>query len=345
MLNITSIEEITPTWLTETFQKAGHLTSGSVENIVFQGGSDFPVGTPKIHKAVITYSKDADCDIPTNIIFKFASREKEYYFYKNIVKRLPQGFVPICYLALQNKEKSQALLLIEDLSRTHIQTEWPVVPNLNDCKRAVGKLAALHALWWNHPHLETDLLPMLTHGNYWSGRLEEAIEKLPAFLDFIGDRLSSKRRKIYEKVLGSSNPIWRPERFRFSRTFLHGDVHFWNFLFPNTNSEASIRIIDWNSWDIGRGTNDLAYMIGLHWYPSLRQRSEKDLLKTYHETITNAGISYSWDECWLDYRESNIMNLFIPIWQWQRNSSAMVWWSHLERSHLTFDDLNCSELL
>jgi hypothetical protein len=86
-------------------------------------------------------------------------------------------------------------------------------------------------------------------------------------------------------------------------------------------------------------------MIGLHWYPSLRQRSEKDLLKAYHETITNAGISYSWDECWLDYRESNIMNLFIPIWQWQRNSSAMVWWSHLERSHLTFNDLNCDELL
>ncbi|MBV6391005.1 MAG: hypothetical protein KPEEDBHJ_00209 [Anaerolineales bacterium] len=345
MQDITGIEEITPTWLTEAFQKAGHLTSGSIENVVFQSDSDIPVGTPKIYKAVIAYSKDAVCDIPSDIIFKFALQEKEYYFYESIAKLLPQRFVPNCYLALQNVGKSQSLLLIENLSKTHTQTEWPVVPNFNDCKQAVEKLATLHAYWWNRPDLDTDLLPMLTHGNYWSGRLAEAVEKLPAFLDFIGDRLSSARRKMYEKVLNSSNLFWRPECFRFSRTFLHGDAHFWNFLFPNHKSQAGIQIIDWNSWDIGRGTNDLAYMIGLHWYPGLRQQSEKSLLKIYHETITNAGISYSWDECWLDYRESNIMNLFIPIWQWQRNSPAMVWWSHLERSHLTFDDLDCEELL
>lgn len=80
MQNITGIEEITPTWLTETFQKTGHLASGSVENIVFQGGSDIPVGTPKIHKAVITYSKDVDCDIPSNIIFKICIEGKRILF-------------------------------------------------------------------------------------------------------------------------------------------------------------------------------------------------------------------------------------------------------------------------
>jgi hypothetical protein len=159
---------------------------------------------------------------------------------------LPQQFVPICYLALQNKEKFQALLLIEDLSKTHNQTEWPVVPNLNDCKQAVGKLAALRALWWNHPHLDTDLLPMLTHGNYWSSRLEEAIEKLPAFLDFIGDRLSSKEEKftrqswIHRIYFGGPNVFVFPEHF-FMAMFIFG-IFFFQTPIPKAVFESSIGI-------------------------------------------------------------------------------------------------------
>lgn len=199
-------------------------------------------------------------------------------------------------------------MLIEDLSRTHSQTEWPVVPNFKDCKQAIGKLAALHALWWNHPHLDTDLLPMLTHGNYWYGRLEEAIEKYPHFWILLRSPFLKKKKNLRESP-GLIKSILETRTFSLFQNVSSWRYSFWNFLFPNVNSDTGIRIIDWNSWDIGRGTNDLAYMIGLHWYPSLRQRLEKDLLRTYHETIMDTGIAYSWDECWLDYRESNIMNL------------------------------------
>jgi len=341
-----SFQNITAEWLSEVLRTNGLLKSGIINEIHLQPLSDVPFGAPKIRRLEIDYSQNAICDIPDRVILKIAPKEKEYFFYTEIVEWMGKIPVPRCYLAQQSEDKSQTIFLLEDLSDTHFQTEWPVPPTLELCEVAIDCLASFHAFWWNDPRLETEFRQKVTKGNYWTGRLNEAINKLPAFLDFIGDRLSAERKRIYEKVLASSYQHWMPDSTRNGKTFLHGDIHFWNFLFPKDPSKNEIRIFDWNSWDIGKGTNDLAYMMGLHWYPDLRQRSEQILLKRYHNNLLDQGVSdYSWDDCWLDYRESCIMNLFIPVWQWQRGNSSIVWWSHLERSFLAFADLGLMELL
>jgi len=341
-----SFDNITIEWLTEVLQTNRLLKSGKINNLHLQPLSDVPFGAPKIRRLEIDYSQDATCDVPSKVILKIAPKEKEYFFYTQIVEWMGEVPVPCYYLAQQNDDKSQAVFLLENLSDTHFQTEWPVPPSLELCEMAIDCLSTFHAFWWNSPRLETNFRERVTKGNYWTGRINEAIAKLPAFLDFIGDKLSADRKKIYEKVLASSNRHWMPDNSRNGKTFLHGDIHFWNFLFPNDPSKHDIRIFDWNAWDIGKGTNDLAYMMGLHWYPDLRQKREQRLLKRYHNNLLKQGIlNYSWDDCWLDYRESCIMNLFIPVWQWQQGISPIIWWSHLERSFLTFDDLNLMELL
>ncbi len=281
-----------------------NLKRGSINNIHLQSLSDVPFGAPKIRGLEIEYSQDAVCDIPNKVILKLAPKEKEYFFYTQITEWMGDVPVPRCYLTLQNEDKSQAVFLLEDLSDTHFQTEWPVPPTLELCEAAIDCLSSFHAFWWNDPRLETEFCQKVTKGNYWTGRLDEAINKLPDFLDFIGDRLSTEQKGIYEKVLASSNHHWMPDSTRNAKTFLHGDTHFWNFLFPKDLSKDEFRIFDWNSWDIGKGTNDLAYMMGLHWYPDLRQRREQLLLKRYHNTLLEQGTSnYSRDDCWLDYRE------------------------------------------
>ena len=345
-MRLPSFENITAQWLTNLLQTKGHLKSGIVNNIRLQPLSDIPFGAPKIRRLEIEYLQNAICNIPNKVILKVASKEKEYFFYTQIAEWMGKIPVPQYYLAQQNEDRSQAVFLLEDLSNTHFQTEWPVPPSLELCETAMDCLASFHAFWWNDPRLDMEFRNKVTKGNYWTGRLNEAINKLPAFLDVIGDRLSADRKKIYEKVLASSNHHWMPDSKRNVKTFLHGDIHFWNFLFPKDPSRDEIRIFDWNSWDIGKGTNDLAYMIGLHWYPDLRQRREKFLLKRYYNNLLEKGIqNYAWDDCWLGYRESCIMNLFIPVWQWQRGTTSIVWWPHLERSFLTFDDLDLMELL
>ena len=148
--------------------------------------------------------------------------------------------------------------------------------------------------------------------------------------------------QIYESVLSSGNQDWLPRHTKSGKTLLHGDAHFWNFLYPREKSAEHIRVIDWNSWDIGRATDDLAYMIGLHWYPERRKAYETELLRHYHHRLQENGISYQWNEMWWDYRLSIIMDLFIPVWQWHRGINPVVWWPHLERSFLAYDDLGCA---
>jgi hypothetical protein len=87
-------------------------------------------------------------------------------------------------------------------------------------------------------------------------------------------------------------------------------------------------------------------MVGLHWYPDRRRAFERDLLRTYHDKLLMYGVkNYDWDACWYDYRLSAIGNLFVPVWQWSAKLWPAIWWPHLERAILAFEDLDGGELL
>ena len=107
-----------------------------------------------------------------------------------------------------------------------------------------------------------------------------------------------------------------------------------------------MRLIDWASWRIGIATRDLAYMMALHWYPERRVRLERPLLHRYHERLVAHGVrDYSQDALIEDYRLAALLQLTTPVWQATLDLPAAVWWSHLERSMLAFEDLGCAELL
>jgi hypothetical protein len=40
-----------------------------------------------------------------------------------------------------------------------------------------------------------------------------------------------------------------------------------------------------------------------------------------------------------------VRQLSVPVFQHANKLSALIWWSHLERIFLAFDDLGCEELL
>lgn len=120
----------------------------------------------------------------------------------------------------------------------------------------------------------------------------------------------------------------------------------WNFLFPHDLEKDTVRLIDWQSSEVGIGPADLAYMMALHWFPERRASLEVPLLRRYHTRLTESGITaYSWENCWYNYRLSAINNLLIPVWQWFVKLPASLWWHHLERGFLAFEDLQCAELL
>ena len=93
-------------------------------------------------------------------------------------------------------------------------------------------------------------------------------------------------------------------------------------------------------------SDDLAYMLAVHWYPDWRRRYERDSLARYHDTLMAAGVrDYSFDALWQDYRYSVLWQITTPLWQATHALAPVIWWNNLERIMLAVHDLGCLELL
>ena len=341
---LSSPEDLTPERLTALLYESRLLTQGVVASIQREpvaGQFGKPHQLSRIH---VEYS-DAGSQAPSSHFFlKFGKSSKEVFFYNTIATTMPAWLLPGCYYAAHDPQSNQACLLLEDLAETHFQTDWPLPPSADLCFQIVRDLAQIHALWWQSPRLENEFCPALPPDRSWSDRRALAVEKLPAFLTFLGDRISPSRRQTYERLLNSPARLWKISAGAPNQTLLHGDLHAWNVFYPR-HPDGGLRFFDWNMWDVGYPTDDLAYLMAVHWYPERRKRLEQDLLNAYHHKLVECGImSYSRDDLQQDYRLSIIRSLLIPVWQWVRGIHPGIWWSHLERILLAFEDLECCEL-
>lgn len=335
-----SATEITNKWITDVLYQNNALRKGKVLSIKIRKDGSTPFSN-RIQFLDLELSPDANADAPRSVVFKAQDDAKEYYFYSELLSVSPKTPTFDYYFKGYNHQRNISIFLSPDITASHFQTQWPVPPTDDQCKKAVSILAHMHAAWWKHPRLN-DVEKKLEGSKNWTKRYKKAISVLSEFIDFLGDRLSTQRRSTYEQIIPLVEKSFSQ---RENLTFIHGDAHFWNFMFPRNSNENQTLIFDWDMWDIGSPTDDLAYMIGLHWYPERRKRLESELLATYHQALVAEGVrSYSFDALWQDYRLSCLRNMLIPVWQWSRNIHPSVWWFHYERSFLTYEDLLCNEL-
>jgi hypothetical protein len=343
---VQSSDDLTPDRLTALLKERGFLTTGRVASIQCE-----PVAGPfgKSHQLSLLRVQYADIDgfqMPLQRFFlKFGNSSKEFFFYNTIAKTMTSPPLPRCFYAAYDPDIDQTCLLLEDLSETQFQTEWPIPPTVNRCYKTCQDLAQIHALWWEHPRLSCEFRFAIPPGRAWSDRRASALKQLPDFVAFLGDRLSASRRVIFDRLLVSPSNWWERPASAPKQTLLHGDLHVWNVFYPN-DLVGKCYFFDWNMWGIGCPTDDLAYMIAVHWYPERRERMEQDLLRAYYQELVECGITnYSWTELQQDYRFSVVRSLCIPVWQWGHGIHPGVWWSHLERTFLAFEDLKCHELI
>jgi hypothetical protein len=115
---------------------------------------------------------------------------------------------------------------------------------------------------------------------------------------------------------------------------------------PRDGGRDDVRLFDWDSWRIDTATDDLAYMMAMHWYPDRRQRLERSLLDRYHAALVANGVcGYDRSALDEDYRLSALWLLMRPVWQEANNIPPVIWWNNLERILLAIDDLGCSDFL
>ncbi len=340
---LTDFAQVTPDWLTGVLRDHGDLPQGEVTGVE-KNVAD--TNTAQVAQLRLTYSGDAPEAAPERLFMKFDDRRREVDFYRLIAPATDASPTLTCYSAAYSETQNRAHLLIEDVSKTHAEPVKALPPTRPQYEAMLDALACFHAQWWEHPRFEGDLGDL--GGAVRNFACSVAQEQFGNFVDFLDDRLSVARRKIYERVFAAWPPVPRAVRLRTGKalTIIHGDAHAWNFMHPVKPGAGSLVIVDWAVWQVSVCTDDLSYMIAMHDYPDHRERMEKALVRFYHDRLLGYGVgNYEWDQCWLDYRISVIGNLFWPVFHWSVKGAPELWWPNLERSLLAFEDLDCAELL
>ena len=349
---ITDISMVTPEWLTGVLRENRALEEGHVVEIEHSASESF---NAHHYRLQVTYSPSSE-DAPTDLFLKLTkadklpSNDREVRFYTDIAPMMPNAYVPRCYDAHYDSVSGAYHVLLEDLSISHRPVKFPLPPTWQQTELMVDALAQLHSFWWDHPHIQTKIVPEppseLVHR--YTREMTSEYEEL---LGLLGESLTVDRRSIFEESFASfpNLAVERLER-KEHLTFVHGDAHVWNFLVPKEPRDSSIYLIDWHTLDwylqCNMGVSDLAYMMIHNWFPDHRRRHETNVLRLYHEKLAAYGVAnYTWEMLWWDYRLAALNSLYI-VAQWGGWSpAAMTICMQLENTMAAFEDLNCRELL
>ena len=345
---------LAPERLTELLARSGRLAKGArVAAVVREGGR--PTLISQVERARLEYAGDR-ASAPASLFLKTTRGDiapdiaswarNEAAFYRDVAPFSPDDVLAHCVDASTGSETESCYVLLEDLSATHAAPieSWPVPLAMTACEELIDAYARFHAAWWDNARLGVSVgrwLDESTVPNF----LADVRQRWTTFRNLLGDRLSDERASRYEKLLAALPRLLDRLRTHRHLTIAHGDAHVWNALYP-TVPGATVRIIDWDAWRVDVGVRDLAYMIALHWYPERRRRFERPLLRRYHDGLVAHGVAgYTWDALLDDYRRAALLQLMRPVFQATMNIPAPVWWGHLERGMLAFEDLDCAALL
>lgn len=351
---ITTPVQVTPKWLTGVLRQRGLLKRGRVDKVEIELTKTTILSI--VSRLEVSYSTSVAASAPTKLFLKISRPDlpravsselnsKEVEFYRTIAQEMNGPHLIHCYDAAYSPENGNSHLLLDDLSETHFQPESPLPPSKPNCELAMECMGQLHAYWWEHPRLGKEIGKLFAE-NELSVFVNEVEKNVTGFMNFLGDRLSVKRRKIYERLLASKYKIWGRLTDATGLTVTHGDAHWWNLLYPRDADKHRVRLFDWQLWHVDVGARDIAYMVALGGYSERRATMEQELIRRYYESLIAHGVrNFSWDDCWNDYRWSALRNLNVPVVQWSQGRDAELWSGNLERAMLAYEDLGCSELL
>jgi hypothetical protein len=366
---ISTIEEVTPAWLTVVLRRENVLPQGRVVAIEKQPNSAF--NSTVVHLKP-TYSVAGASSMPHRLLLKcnlkeaWAVRagEREVAFYQ-MVKGL-RDHPPVvvrCYDAAYNATTGDSRILLEDLSESHVipvnrERQIKLIDNLpsdTHLEQAVDTLARFHAYWWEHPQLGTGIAQIgswCRDEEHFAVEIERRRRAWDSLLTHEGDWFPQCLKVLYESILDQMMHLWQtythPRLAAFSHlTLTHGDAYLANFLCPHEGQTGASYLIDWQSPEVYRGASDLVTMCTTFW--TREQRSERDrehrVLRQYHRTLQQHGVTgYPWEDLVTDYQLSIMDWLLIPLQDRLDGAGKAYWWPKMACLSDAFEDWNCSNL-
>ena len=337
-------------YLTDVLRRTGALGDGRVSSVEVM--SSRLTILSRIIRLRLSYD-GATVGAPASLILKTEQPERtgprwdggryEVAFYTQVAAAMPLRLVPRCFDAVSDAEMNAWHLLLEDLTDSHFTlTLWPMPPTREQSERIIAARARFHAAWWDDPRLGTSIGTWLEPHD---PKIQRFAEEFARFADRVGDRLPAERRAVYERLIEAGHRLNARYHAHHNMTIIQGDAHVWNVFLPQDGGN-DLRLFDWDSWHVDVATDDLAYMMAVHWFPDHRRRHERHLLDHYHaELLANGVKDYDRGALDEDYRLSVLWQIATPVWQAAYNIPSGIWWHHLERIFLAIDDLGCLDLL
>ena len=338
--------------LTSVLRKAGALGDGRVREVVVERSFDTLLS--HIFRLQLRYEGAAGG--PEFLILKaglvdrpggpWKAGSKEVAFYTEVASAMSDHLVPRCFDAQWASDTGAWHLLLEDLTDSHaVATRWPLPPTLEQCESIVRARARFHAAWWDDPRLGVSI-GSWQDAAAQEAQLQEFAGQLAGFSERFGDRLSPARRELYARFVGGAPRLLARYNSHRNMTILQGDSDVWNCFLPRDATKGDALLFDWDAWRVDTASDDLSYMMAVHWYPDRRRQVERPLLDCYHQTLLSHGVR-GYDRRALDddYRLSVLWNITTPVWQEANNIPPVIWWNSLERIFMAVEDLGCRELL
>ncbi len=320
MPRIPTPDTVTPEWLTEQLQAAGHTSA------VVKSFESTRIGTGQIGLCLrFDLELDgADADTPRSLVGKFPSDDptsrqtgiqlrnyvKEVSFYRELQSRLTIS-TPRCYAAEIEGEGPEFVLLLEDLAPA-TQGDQLAGCDVEVAHAAVMELAGLHAPTWCDDTLRS--IPWLGEPTPDTVNLGKALygANLPGFVERYGKHLEPDQVGIIEQAGACDGPMFGllPDPF----AVVHVDYRLDNLLIDARTQPPGITVVDWQSLVLGNPLADVAYFLGAGLLPEVRRPVEEQIVRDYHARLGEAGIEgYGWERCWDDYRRGAFMGFAVTV--------------------------------
>lgn len=349
---IKTIEDVSPAWMTAVLQQHGSHDH-AVQQVDVTHTHDEQLHSVS-YRLEARWLPTAPATLPTRFFLKLprqrdpdgiqsagAREVATYQFF--VAHQAPLPTVP-CYDAVYDGEERRYHVLLADLSHSHDQPRWHLAIDEAYVVRTVECLAQVHACFWDQP-ARCRVIATLRSPEVVAAEVQRVRERLPHFLAGVEAPLTSDEQRVFSQIVEAAPRLWARCLAPSHPTLVHGDAHFWNFLYPRSTRTGATYILDWQQHHIDWGVSDLAYLLVLR-YPHRTPDNEYRLLQRYHQALVQHGVTnYPWERCWQEYRRAVVEQLLVPIQWYDGGGPDALWQLFVPRVLTAFHELNGAEFL
>jgi hypothetical protein len=312
-------DDLTPSWFDQVLRPSGILGDSVVRSVTTSEAGTGQMSV--VLRADLAYDRPPG-GAPPSFFVKMAPAEDlvrqtglamgfyeaEVRFYNEIAPTVDVA-VPECYLAGI------------DLGTGFFTIVMPAVPDTapgdmladgtaDDAALALEQVVALQAPRWGDPGLRSTTWLQPTGWLEFSKSFPASLEP---FLDRFGAELTDTEIRFCERVM--PHAVTWMLAWTDLAVLQHGDFRPDNTLFTtHPDGSRTVMLFDWQAARIGPPPLDAGHWIGGSIAVPNRRRHEEDLVREYHARLRTAGVdSYSWDDCWEDYRRTALFGLYAYV--------------------------------